>query len=388
MENKLDGVSDEPRKMSFQLLKEITNNFDPERKLGSGASGEVYKGVFKDGKVIAVKKLRFMPWSDDKQFQNEFEHLTRLKHPNIVRLVGFCDETEDVCVTIEGQIIHAVRIHRALCLEYVPNGGLGQFLYEKHIGLNWRICYKIIQGTCQGLKYLHKFLTMHFDLKPDNILLDEKMTPKIADFGLSRLLGEENTVMTKSPLGTIGYLPPEFINKQVISNKYDIFSLGVIIKRIMTGKEYFEISHMDDNECIEHVHNSWRKRLQEIPDYPWLEVDCKQVRNCIEIAVDCTKEDPRKRPTINKIVSRITKGRKIKNISKDCIEETLPLQDEQFFDSVPERSSLELEVGDNHMENKSLLHMFELPFEFLCEITNNFSEEQIVSYQTSAIVFK
>lgn len=252
MEINSDGLSDEPTKLSFQLLKEITNNFDPERKIGAGTSGEVYKGVFKDGKVIAVKMLRFMPLSDDKQFQNEFEHLKRLKHQNIVQLVGICDETEEVFVPYEGKIVHAVHIHRALCLEFVPNGGLGKFLSEKDLELNWHTCFRIIQGTCQGLKYLHDLFTMHFDLKPDNILLDAKMMPKIADFGLSRLLGGENTVRTKTPLGTIGYLPPEFINKQIISKEYDIFSLGIIIKRIVTGMDYWNISHMDDRECIEH----------------------------------------------------------------------------------------------------------------------------------------
>jgi coatomer subunit beta' len=88
----------------------------------------VEQGVFKDGKVIAIKRLRFMSSSDDNQFQNEFEHLKRLKHQNIVQLVGFCDEEEEVCVPFEGKMVHAVEIHRALCLEFVPNGGLAKFL--------------------------------------------------------------------------------------------------------------------------------------------------------------------------------------------------------------------------------------------------------------------
>ncbi|KAM0867707.1 hypothetical protein ACQ4PT_041816 [Festuca glaucescens] len=300
MDRKSEDMSDEPGKLPFKLLKNITNNFSPEQKLGSGAFGEVYKGVFKDGRVIAVKKLPFMPRGDNKQFNNEFEHLKRLKHQNIVQLVGFCDEEESVCVPHEGKIIYAVEIHRALCLEFVPNGGLGKFLSEKRLELNWHTRFKIIQGTCHGLKYLHEGSTMHFDLKPDNILLDEKMIPKIADFGLSRLLGEENTIMTMSPLGTIGFLPPEFINKQLISKKYDIFSLGVIIKRIVTGMDhYWDISNMDDRECIEHVHGE-----------------------------------------------------------------------------------------DNRRENRTALYKFELPREFLCEITNNFSTEQIVSESAFTTVFK
>ncbi|VAI91851.1 unnamed protein product [Triticum turgidum subsp. durum] len=302
---------------------EITNNFAPEQKLGSGTFGVVYKGVLKD-RMIAVKKLRFIPDIDDKQFKNECELLRRLKHQNIVQLVGFCNETEKVAAKYEGRIVVAEEIHRALCLEFVPNGNLGKFLSEQRHILNWNLCFKIIKGISEGLKYLHDVPINHLDLKPDNILLDDKMIPKIADFGISRLVGTKNTVKTLTPLGTIGYMPPEFIKRQIISKEFDIFSLGVIIIKILTVvMEDQSIYFTDDRECIEHVHSYWKKKLQGMPGYESLEADCKQVRTCIEIAVVCMDEDPRRRPTMKYIVHKLNKLELKENSRRSSPEEHL-----------------------------------------------------------------
>ncbi|KAM0923931.1 hypothetical protein ACQ4PT_005195 [Festuca glaucescens] len=293
-------------KMPYKLLQEITNNFSEEQRLGSGAFGEVYKGVL-EGKEIAVKKLRSMQGINEKLFETEFGHLKRLKHQNIVQLVGFCREEEEVVVNHEGKEVCALYIHRALCLEYMPNGSLGNCLSGQYLGHNWQVHFRIIKGICEGLKYLHDVSIMHFDLKPDNILLDGDMVPKIADFGLSRLVGQQNTIMTMSPLGTLGFLPPEFINKQVISKEYDIFSLGAIIKRIVTGAMDKEsIPDMDQPEYVELVHNYWKQKLHEIPTQSF-EAACKQVKTCVEIAVKCTETDRLKRPKMEEIVHILKK---------------------------------------------------------------------------------
>lgn len=159
-------------------------------------------------------------------------------------------------------------MHKALCFEYIDNGSLHRYISDENQGLEWHIRFKIIQGICEGLKYLRLGLEKplwHLDLKPENILLDREMTPKIADFGISRLIvDDENTRKAMSPVGTCGYWPPEFVRFQVFSDAFDIFSLGVIIAKIMIGtKGYHDCATMQPRKLIKHVHNNWKKKLQE-----------------------------------------------------------------------------------------------------------------------------
>jgi len=203
----MDDASDEPAVMPLDLLREITNGFSEERELGSGSFGKVYLGVYPDGVKIAVKMLKRMQGiNDHKQFQHEFKIMTRLRHQNIIRLVGYCHDIQEVPVLHEGKYVLAENIHRALCLEYMPNGSLDRFLSDECDRYDWHKGYQIIKGICQGLSYLHnesKPPMYHLDLKPANILLDEDMVPRIADFGLSRLFSDEQTQSTQSLLGTL-----------------------------------------------------------------------------------------------------------------------------------------------------------------------------------------
>ncbi|XP_066337864.1 cysteine-rich receptor-like protein kinase 14 isoform X1 [Miscanthus floridulus] len=128
-------------------------------------------------------------------------------------------------------------------------------------GLDWNTRYKVIKGTCEGLKYIHEELEQsiyHLDLKPDNILLDKDMEPKIADFGLSKIFGDELKRTTRSPLGIPDYQPPEYIDKGEISKKFDIFSLGVIMIMIVSGPDS-KYEDMSNDKIIDLVRN-WRNR--------------------------------------------------------------------------------------------------------------------------------
>ncbi|KAG8090156.1 hypothetical protein GUJ93_ZPchr0011g28075 [Zizania palustris] len=225
--------------LSFIYLDNITNGFSEDRKIGSGGYGEVYKGVDNTGQTIAVKKLYYMPGIDDTQFRNEFNNLMRVQHPNIVRFIGYCYEVHNGHFEHNGEYIFGQNIYRVLCFEYLQNGSLDDCLSDESCGIDWYTRYKIIKGICEGLYYLHGQSMYHLDLKPANILLDANMVPKIADFGLSRLFGGSQTHTSRNCIGTECYMPPEYIKKRQISNKYDIFSLGVIIIQIIAGPDGF-----------------------------------------------------------------------------------------------------------------------------------------------------
>ncbi|KAM3215095.1 hypothetical protein ACQJBY_067207 [Aegilops geniculata] len=297
-----------PRPLTFHLLKEITGGFSENRKLGTGAYGTVYKGEHKDGEKIAVKMLHDILGLDNEQFEKKYFNLADLDHKNIVRLVGYCCETRRECVPYDGRMVFADITKRALCFEYMRNGGLDKCLSDETSGHDWCTRYSIIKGICEGLKYLHEELEYpmyHLDLKPANILLDEKLMPKIADFGLSRFFRGEQSQITQSAIGTHGYVPPEYIDASVLSIKFDIFSLGVVIIKIMTGPMgYFRSAEMSAKQFIELVRTNWRKRLHAASVYP-LESCSEQVKRCIGIAVSCVEADRSKRPSIGEIVNKL-----------------------------------------------------------------------------------
>ncbi|XP_048547394.1 putative cysteine-rich receptor-like protein kinase 39 [Triticum urartu] len=146
-----------------------------------------------------------MPGHDDVQFDKEFYNLVNLQHQNIVELVGYCHETRQEYLPYNKPKVLANVTKRALCFEYMENGSLSDCLSDEFKGHGWRNRYAIIKGISNGLKYLHEELKtpiFHLDLKPANILLDKKMIPKIADFGLSRFFMEDKSYSTDSPIGT------------------------------------------------------------------------------------------------------------------------------------------------------------------------------------------
>ncbi|CAM0871588.1 unnamed protein product [Alopecurus aequalis] len=299
-----------PSDLSLLFLEKITNGFSEDRILGSGGFGKVYKGVDKNGKEIAVKMLDSLSGFDDKHFTNELNSLMKVRHQNIVRLVGYCYEKRPQVHEVDGVPTLCTVIDRALCLEYLHGGSLDKHLKEEFSGLDWPTRLKIIKGICEGLNYLHRNSSrepiFHLDLKPENILLDNNMTPKIADFGLSRLFSANHTLITKVAIGTEAYIPPEFLQKRQISDKSDIFSLGVLIIDIMTRKGgYEEHGDMTSQSFVEHVYKNWRKRIESTQSNASQENDCHQVKRCIELALRCVEIDRHKRPSISDIIREL-----------------------------------------------------------------------------------
>ncbi|KAM0889953.1 hypothetical protein ACQ4PT_027356 [Festuca glaucescens] len=300
--------SSKPDTMKLQYLKEITNNFSDDLILGRGGFGVVYKGIQQNGETVAIKKfLQPMP-NFLKQFKNEVDLLVRLKHPNIVRLIGYCYETQNVHTNYNGKFISAELTQSLLCLEYAPKGSLDKYISDESRGLDWRTRYTIIEGICHGLQYLHEQIKpiIHLDLKPGNILLADNMVPKVTDFGLSRLFDQQQTMTTLITNGTLGYMPPEYIQGGTITPMSDIFSLGVIILELVTGhRDYPDVTRTSSEDFIELTLKKWSDVLKKAPGYTSLEVDCQQIKNCIQIGLICVNPERTKRPTAAKVIKML-----------------------------------------------------------------------------------
>ncbi|CAL5083322.1 unnamed protein product [Urochloa decumbens] len=215
--------------IDVSTLRAATGDFDESNKLGEGGFGAVYKGVLPDGDEIAVKRLSKSSTQGVEELKNELALVAKLRHKNLVRLVGVCLEQQE----------------RLLVYEFVPNRSLDLILFdtenEQREHLDWGQRYRIINGIARGLQYLHEdsqLKVVHRDLKASNILLDENLNPKISDFGLARIFGRDQTqAVTSRVVGTYGYMAPEYVMRGNYSVKSDAFSFGVMVLEIVTGRK-------------------------------------------------------------------------------------------------------------------------------------------------------
>ncbi|PIN21113.1 Serine/threonine protein kinase [Handroanthus impetiginosus] len=210
---------------SYETLEEATNYFHNSNKLGQGGSGSVYKGILPSGQTVAVKRLFFntTQWAD--HFFNEVNLISDINHKNLVKLLG-CSITGPESL---------------LVYEYVPNQSLHEYLFvRKDVPrLGWEERYKIILGTAEGLDFLHEksnLRIIHRDIKLSNVLLEEDFTPKIADFGLARMFPEDKTHISTAVAGTLGYMAPEYLVRGKLTEKVDVYSFGVLVIEVVTGK--------------------------------------------------------------------------------------------------------------------------------------------------------
>ncbi|XP_048572831.1 cysteine-rich receptor-like protein kinase 26 isoform X2 [Triticum urartu] len=297
------GTSGESRMPGYHFFKQATGDFS--KKIGKGQFGKVYKAYLPTGEVIAVKLLHQMSKFDDEQFSHHCTQLMSTNHKNLVRLLGYSYGEHEESHLYDGRVIRGVYKRRLIGFEYVPGGSLANFLSEQHLG--WSIRFKIIKEICEGLQYLQEAGIVHFNLNPGNILLDNGKIPKITEFGLYEMFKAVNdgATVTRGCTYRLRYMAPEIYCYGKMSERSDIFSLGALIKSIMAGTTDSSIHHMDGPKCVEHVHKSWRKRLQEIRRYRSFEADCQQVRTCIGIAVACMHRDPGERPLMKDIVRKL-----------------------------------------------------------------------------------
>nr|POF07278.1 g-type lectin s-receptor-like serine/threonine-protein kinase rlk1 [Quercus suber] len=282
------------RSYTYKELEEATRGF--KQILGKGAFGTVYKGVLaSDSKrFVAVKKLDKMVEEGEKEFKTEVSVIGQTHHKNLVQLRGYCDE---------GQ-------HRLLVYEYMSNGSLATFLF----GISrphWDQRVQITFGISRGLMYLHEECStqiIHCDIKPQNILLDECFTPRIADFGLAKLLLAEQTQAARTGIrGTIGYSAPEWFRKGSISVKVDVYSFGVMLLEIICCKSSVTFALGEEVALIDWAYESYKdKRLEKlIENDEEAKNDMKRLERLVIVAIWCIHEDPSQRPSMIKVTQML-----------------------------------------------------------------------------------
>ncbi|XP_040362112.1 cysteine-rich receptor-like protein kinase 25 [Rosa chinensis] len=299
-QNVVDGAGDneitnvESLRFDFATIEAATNQFSVNNRLGEGGFGEVYKGTLPNGQEIAVKRLSRSSGQGVEQFKNEVVLVAKLLHRNLVRLLGFCSEGEE----------------KILVYELVQNKSLDHFLFDSDIQvkLDWSSRYKIISGIARGILYLHqdsRLKIIHRDLKASNVLLDGEMNPKIADFGMARIFGGDQTQgNTIRIVGTYGYMPPEYAMHGQFSVKSDVYSLGVLILEIVTGEKNTSFYQSDSGEDL--LTYAWKHWGDGTPE-ELLDSNLRgsysrnEVIRCIHIGLLCVQENPEERPTMQTI---------------------------------------------------------------------------------------
>ncbi|XP_077253589.1 cysteine-rich receptor-like protein kinase 42 [Tasmannia lanceolata] len=294
----------------YETLEKATNFFDPKRKLGQGGAGSVYKGTLPDGRIVAVKRLFFSTrqWVDE--FFNEVNLISGVEHKNLVKLLG---------CSIEGP-------ESLLVYEHVPNKSLDHFLFNKKKTetLSWQQRFEIIIGTAEGLAYLHEgseTRIIHRDIKTSNILLDENLKAKIADFGLARCFSADKTHLSTGIAGTLGYMAPEYLVRGQLTEKADVYSFGVLVFEIVSGRQT-SVYMQNSRSILEMVWKHYKSNtLVECVDQCLKDnFPAKEASGVLQIGLLCTQASVALRPSMSAVVQMLT--------DKEC---TIPLPKQPPF---------------------------------------------------------
>lgn len=295
----LEYASGAPVQFTYKELQRSTKGF--KEKLGAGGFGAVYRGVLVNKTVVAVKQLEGIE-QGEKQFRMEVATISSTHHLNLVRLIGFCSEGR----------------HRLLVYEFMKNSSLDNFLFSKEEQsgkqLNWEYRFNIALGTARGITYLHeecRDCIVHCDIKPENILLDDNYVAKVSDFGLAKLVNPKDhrhRTLT-SVRGTRGYLAPEWIANLPVTSKSDVYSYGMVLLEIVSGRRNFDVSDETNRKKFSiwayeefekgNIKGILDKRLADI------EIDMEQVMRAIKVCFWCIQEQPSQRPMMSKVVQML-----------------------------------------------------------------------------------
>ncbi|PON95847.1 S-receptor-like serine/threonine-protein kinase [Trema orientale] len=311
----LKQVSSKVAIKSFSYLELYVATKKFSEKLGQGGFGTVFKGVFKDGGVVAVKRLETKQGT--KEFLREVETVGAIHHINLVRLIGFC----------------ANRKHRMLVYEYMSKGSLDKWIFCGNTGtpLDWNTRKKIVMDIAKGLTYLHeecRYKIAHLDVKPHNILLDDNFNAKLSDFGLSKLIKRDESQVVTGARGTLGYLAPEWEHSR-ITVKADVYSFGILLLEIITGRKILDFLRPHSSV---HLLSLLQKKALENQLKDLVECQSEDMQNHVEEAIDmmrlgmwCSDSDYTRRPSMSTVV-KVLEGETHAAGTQQQLDEIAPSQ--------------------------------------------------------------
>lgn len=284
------------RRFFLAELKKATNNFSNSNEIGAGGYGKVYKGTLLTGELVAVKRAKEGSMQGAQEFKTEIEILSRVHHRNLVSLIGFCYE--------QGE--------QMLVYEFMVNGTLHEWLLGKmKEPLDWHRRLQIALGSARGLTYLHENIDppiIHRDVKSANILLDDKLTAKVADFGLSKLApdGDENQQqMSTQVKGTLGYLDPQYYTMQQLSDRSDVYSFGVVLLEILSGRQPIERGKYIVREVRTALDKGGLPAVRSLIDPSLADVPMQNIEPLLDLALMCVEEKATDRPSMNEAVKQL-----------------------------------------------------------------------------------
>ena len=296
----------------LQMLLEATNNFSEDHKIGAGSFGSVYRATLDDGREVAIKRAEISmstPYvnkreeDNDSAFINELEALSRLNHKNLVRLLGFCEDSNE----------------RVLVYEYMKNGTLNDHLHKLQSTplMSWAARIKVALDAARGIEYLHVYAVppiIHRDIKSSNILLDDMWNAKVSDFGLSLMAPmDEESHLSLLGAGTVGYMDPEYYRLQQLTTKSDVYSFGVVLLEMLSG---YKAIHKNENGVprnvvdfvVPYIAQDEIHRILDPKVPPPTPFEIEAVAYVGYLAMDCVNLEGRDRPSMTEIVNNLKRA--------------------------------------------------------------------------------
>ncbi|KAH6765201.1 hypothetical protein C2S51_016450 [Perilla frutescens var. frutescens] len=292
-----------PKRISYYEILHATQQFNETNLLGRGSFGHVYRGILRDGEIVAVKVFTLQSEAALRSFDVECEVLRNVRHRNLIQVISSCSNES----------------FKALVLEYMPNESLEKWLYSHNCCLDAMQRLNIMIDVASALEYLHHDYStpiVHCDLKPSNVLLDAEMIGHVSDFGIAKLIAEESNVITNT-LATVGYIAPEYGLEGLVSTKCDVYSYGIMLMETFTRKRPSDDMFAGDLSLRSWVESSFPESFDEVmdanllnPEERQLEKKIKCVSSVLRLGLKCTAESPRDRINMKEVVAEL---QKIKN---------------------------------------------------------------------------